>query len=196
MNSSEWRDGEIHELLTIMGEKIPTQVCVPPPHAELHEMNKAPQPIAGPPHPAPSPGLPQANFPPGQPPSMVFASPPPPQMNPTPQPRQFAPGPRPIPQQPYYTSRSGLPSGAGPRGLPPSSAPRPVAPTHVYQAGPGSQMMMIPQQPLAFPSSPQGTAYFIPGQYRPTYVTTPQQYSLPAGTPGFYPSSTADYGPY
>lgn len=34
----------------------------PPPHAELHEMNKAPQPITGPPsspHPAPSPGLSQ-----------------------------------------------------------------------------------------------------------------------------------------
>ena len=70
------------------------------------------------------------------------------------------------PVQPYYTNRSGLPLGAGPRGLPPSSAPRPVAPTHVYQAGPGSQMMMIPQQPLAFPSSPQGTAYFIPGQVK------------------------------
>ncbi|KAG7272928.1 hypothetical protein CRUP_002508 [Coryphaenoides rupestris] len=65
---------------------------------------------------------------------------------------------------PYYANRSGLPPGAGPRGVPPSSAPRSVAPTHVYQAGPGSQMMMIPQQQLSFPSSPQGTAYFIPGQ--------------------------------
>ena len=38
---------------------------------------------------------------------------------------------------------------------------------------------------------------FVPSlQYRPTYVTTPPQYSLPAGTPGFYPSSTAEYGAY
>ncbi|KAM4589651.1 eukaryotic translation initiation factor 4 gamma 1-like isoform 1-T1 [Fundulus diaphanus] len=170
-------------------------------------MNKAPQPITGPPsapHPAPSPGLSQPPFPPGQPPSVVFASPAPPQMNPTPQPRQFAPGPRPLHQQgsfrslqPYFTSRGSLPPSSGPRGVPPSSAPRSVTPTHVYQAGPGSQMMMIPQQQLQFSSSPQGAAYFI-GQYRsPTYVTTPQQYSVPAGTPGFYPgTSPADYGTY
>uniref|UniRef100_A0A3Q1ALL0 Eukaryotic translation initiation factor 4 gamma 1 n=1 Tax=Amphiprion ocellaris TaxID=80972 RepID=A0A3Q1ALL0_AMPOC len=171
-------------------------------------MNKAPQPITGPPstpHPAPSPGLSQPSFPPGQPPSVVFATPPPPQMNPTPQPRQFAPGPRPIHQQgsfrslqPYYTNRASLPPSSGPRGVPPSSAPRPVTPTHVYQAGPGSQMMMIPQQQLPFPSSPQGPAYFIPGQYRsPTYVATPQQYPVPGGTPGFYPgTSPAEYGTY
>ncbi|XP_047247457.1 eukaryotic translation initiation factor 4 gamma 1-like isoform X4 [Girardinichthys multiradiatus] len=162
-------------------------------------MNKAPQPITGPPsapHPAPSPGLSQPSFPPGQPP-VVFASPAPPQMNPTPQPRQFAPGPRPLHQQPYYTNRGSLPPSSGPRGVPSSNAPRPVTPTHVYQAGPGSQMMMIPQQQLSFPSSPQGPAYFI-GQYRsPTYVATPQQYSVPAGTPGFYPgTSPAEYGTY
>ncbi|KAM3615524.1 uncharacterized protein V6R79_003497 [Siganus canaliculatus] len=161
-----------------------------PPHAELHEMNKAPQPITGSPstpHPAPSPGLSQPSFPPGQPPSVVFATPPPPQMNPTPQPRQ-----------PYYTNRPSLPPSSGPRGVPPSSGPRPVTPTHVYQAGPGSQMMMIPGQQLPFPSSPQGPAYFIPGQYRSaTYVATPQQYPVPAGTPGFYPStSPAEYGTY
>ncbi|XP_028426718.1 eukaryotic translation initiation factor 4 gamma 1 isoform X2 [Perca flavescens] len=168
-------------------------------------MNKAPQPITGPPstpHPAPSPGLPQPPFPPGQPPSVLFASPPPPQMNPTPQPRQFAPGPRPIHQQgsfrslqPYYTSRPSLPPNSGPRGVPPSSGPRPVTPTHVYQPGPGSQMMMIPGQQLPFPSSPQGPAYFIPGQYRSaTYVATPQQYPVPPGTPGFYPgTSPAEY---
>uniref|UniRef100_A0A667ZR35 Eukaryotic translation initiation factor 4 gamma 1 n=1 Tax=Myripristis murdjan TaxID=586833 RepID=A0A667ZR35_9TELE len=67
--------------------------------------------------------------------------------------------------QPYYANRPSLPPSSGPRGVPPSSAPRPVAPTHVYQAGPGSQMMMISQQQLPFPSSPQGPAYFIPGQW-------------------------------
>ncbi|XP_068172754.1 eukaryotic translation initiation factor 4 gamma 1-like isoform X2 [Antennarius striatus] len=153
-------------------------------------MNKAPQPIAGSPsnpHPAPSPGLSQSSFPPGQPPSVVFATPPPPQMNPTPQARQ-----------PYYTNRTNLPQSSGPRGVPPSSGPRPVTPAHVYQAGPGSQMMMIPGQQLPFPSSPQGPAYFIPGQYRSaTYVATPQQYPVPAGTPGFYPgTSPAEYGTY
>ncbi|XP_070399456.1 eukaryotic translation initiation factor 4 gamma 1 isoform X6 [Nothobranchius furzeri] len=159
-----------------------------PPHADLHEMNKAPpQPITGPPstpHPAPSPGLSQATFSPGQPPSVVFATPQPPQMNPTPQPRQ-----------PYYANRASLPPSTGPRGVPPS-APRPVTPTHVYQAG--SQMMMIPQQQLSFAGSPQGPAYFIPGQYRsPTYVATPQQYQVPAGTPSFYQSTTpAEYGTY
>ncbi|XP_037534376.1 eukaryotic translation initiation factor 4 gamma 1 [Nematolebias whitei] len=170
-------------------------------------MNKAPQPITGhpsAPHPAPSPGLSQHPFPPGQPPSVVFAASAPQQMNPTPQPRQFAPGPRPLHQQgsfrslqPYYANRASLPPSNGPRGVPPSTAPRPVTPTHVYQAGPGSQMMMIPQQQLPFASS-QGPAYFIPGQYRsPTYVATPQQYPVPAGTPGFYPgTSPAEYGTY
>uniref|UniRef100_A0A3P9NZR0 Eukaryotic translation initiation factor 4 gamma 1 n=1 Tax=Poecilia reticulata TaxID=8081 RepID=A0A3P9NZR0_POERE len=163
-------------------------------------MNKAPQPITGPPsapHPAPSPGLSQPSFPPGQPSSVVFATSAPPQMNPTPQPRQFAPGPRPLHQQPYYTNRGSLPPSSGPRGVPASTTPRAVTPTHVYQAGPGSQMMMIPQQQLQFPSSPQGPAYFI-GQYRsPTYVATPQQYSVPTGTPGFYPgTSPAEYGTY
>ncbi|XP_058489421.1 eukaryotic translation initiation factor 4 gamma 1-like isoform X2 [Solea solea] len=168
-------------------------------------MNKAPQPITGPPstpRPAPSPGLSQPSFPPGQPPSVVFATPPPPQMNPTPQARQFAPGPRTIHQQgsfrslqPFYPNRGSLPPGSGPRGVPPSNAPRPVTPTHVYQPGPGSQMMMIPGQQLSFPSSAQAPAYFIPGQYRSaTYVATAQQYP---GTAGFYPgTSPAEYGTY
>lgn len=39
-----------------------------------------------------------------------------------------------------------------------SSGTRPVGPTHVYP--PTSQMMMISQQQLSFPGSPQG--YFIP----------------------------------
>ncbi|XP_058489428.1 eukaryotic translation initiation factor 4 gamma 1-like isoform X9 [Solea solea] len=150
-------------------------------------MNKAPQPITGPPstpRPAPSPGLSQPSFPPGQPPSVVFATPPPPQMNPTPQARQ-----------PFYPNRGSLPPGSGPRGVPPSNAPRPVTPTHVYQPGPGSQMMMIPGQQLSFPSSAQAPAYFIPGQYRSaTYVATAQQYP---GTAGFYPgTSPAEYGTY
>lgn len=66
------------------------------------------------------------------------------------------------PLQSYYNNRANLPPSSAPRGVPPSSGPRPVAPTHVYQAG--SQMMMIPGQQLPFPSSPQGPAYFIPGQ--------------------------------
>ncbi|XP_049582920.1 eukaryotic translation initiation factor 4 gamma 1 isoform X2 [Syngnathus scovelli] len=146
-------------------------------------MNKAPQPVTGPPsnpHPAPSPGLSQPSFPSGLP-SVVFATP---QMNPTP--------------QPYYANRTSLPPSSGPRCIPPSSNPRPVASPHVYQPAPGSQMMMIPGQQLPFPSSPQGAAYFIQGQYRsPTYVATPQQYSVPAGAPGFYPgTSPAEYGSY
>ncbi|XP_024910633.1 eukaryotic translation initiation factor 4 gamma 1 [Cynoglossus semilaevis] len=177
----------------------------PPPNAEPHEMNKAPQAVAGPssnPHPAPSPGLSQPSFPPGQPASVVYANPPPPQMNPTPQPRQFAPGPRHIHQQgsfrslqPYYPNRGSLSPGSGPRGVPPSNAPRSVTPTHVYQPGPGSQMMMISGQQLPFTNTPQGPAYFIPGQYRPTaYVTTAQQYPVPPGTPGFYPGTNpAEY---
>uniref|UniRef100_A0A8C7HRK4 Eukaryotic translation initiation factor 4 gamma 1 n=1 Tax=Oncorhynchus kisutch TaxID=8019 RepID=A0A8C7HRK4_ONCKI len=141
-------------------------------------MNKAPQSITRP-HPALSPGLQLPTFPPGQPPSVVFATPPP-QMNPAPQPRQ-----------PYYSHPS-LHSNA-PR-VPPSSTPRPVAPTHVYQ--PGQQMMMIPSQRIRFPNQ-QGPTYFIPGQYRSTYVATPQQYPVPPGTPGFYPgTSPAEYGTY
>ncbi|KAJ0022366.1 hypothetical protein NQD34_009856 [Periophthalmus magnuspinnatus] len=52
-------------------------------------------------------------------------------------------------------------------------------------------MMMIPGP---FPSSPQGP-YFMQPQYRPAgYIATPQQYPGPAGTPGFYPSSSpAEY---
>uniref|UniRef100_A0A9J8CEE3 Eukaryotic translation initiation factor 4 gamma 1-like n=1 Tax=Cyprinus carpio carpio TaxID=630221 RepID=A0A9J8CEE3_CYPCA len=157
-------------------------------------MNKAPQPLSGPPSvplPAPSPGLSQPSFPPA--PSVVFGTPPP-QMNPAAQPRQFASGPRALPQQPYYTSRPALPANSG--RVQPSPAPRPIPPPHgprpphVFQPGP-SQMMMIPQQPISFPNS-QGTAYYISGQYRPSYVT-PQQYQV-AGSPGFYPgTSPADY---
>ncbi|XP_026994560.1 eukaryotic translation initiation factor 4 gamma 1 isoform X3 [Tachysurus fulvidraco] len=52
-------------------------------------------------------------------------------------------------------------------------------------------MMMIPTQPISFSNS-QGPAYYIPGQYRPSYVS-PQQYQV-AGSPNFYPgSSPAEY---
>ncbi|XP_029111212.1 eukaryotic translation initiation factor 4 gamma 1 isoform X2 [Scleropages formosus] len=154
-------------------------------------MNKAPQPIAGPPaapHPAPSPGLSQATYPPGQPPSVVFG-PPPPQMNTAPQPRQG--GFRSL--QPFYQNRPTLPSST-PR-VPASGSARSVAPTHVYQHN--SPMVMIPQQSLTFSNS-QAPAYFIPsGQYRSTYVTATQQYPVATGTPSFYPgSSPAEYGTY
>ncbi|XP_035389822.1 eukaryotic translation initiation factor 4 gamma 1 isoform X2 [Electrophorus electricus] len=151
-------------------------------------MNKATQSLTGAPStsphppaplPAPSPGLSQPNFPASQP--VVFATPPP-QMNPAAQPRQ-----------PYYASRATLPANSA--RVQPSSAPRTIPPPHgthpphVFQ--PGSQMMMIPQQPISFPNS-QAPAYYIHGQYRPSYVT-PQQYQV-AGSPGFYPgSSPAEY---
>uniref|UniRef100_A0A8C1L3Y2 Eukaryotic translation initiation factor 4 gamma 1 n=1 Tax=Cyprinus carpio TaxID=7962 RepID=A0A8C1L3Y2_CYPCA len=70
--------------------------------------------------------------------------------------------------QPYFPSRSTLSANSG--RVQPSSAPRPIPPPHgarpphVFQTGP-SQMMMIPQQPISFPSS-QGTAYYISGQVR------------------------------
>ncbi|XP_039621185.1 eukaryotic translation initiation factor 4 gamma 1a isoform X1 [Polypterus senegalus] len=155
-------------------------------------MNKAPQPIAGPPTaplPAPSPGLSQTAFPPGQAGApVVFATPQPPQMNTPPQPRQG--GFRSLQQ--YYANRQPPPSSAS--RVPASTAPRAVTPTHVYQTG--SQMMMIPQ-PLPFPAS-QGSAYYIQGgQYRSTYVAPTQQYPVPTGTPSFYPSSSpAEYGTY
>ncbi|XP_051966667.1 eukaryotic translation initiation factor 4 gamma 1-like isoform X2 [Xyrauchen texanus] len=149
-------------------------------------------PPSGPPYPsAHSPGLSQPSFPPG-PPSVVFGTPPP-QMNPTAPPRQFASGPRALPQQPYY-SRPTLPPNSG--RVQPSSAPRSIPPPHgahpphVFQPSP-SQMMMIPQQQISFANT-QGAAYYIPGQYRPSYVTSPQ-YQV-AGSPGFYTgTSSGDY---
>uniref|UniRef100_A0AAQ4QSW2 Eukaryotic translation initiation factor 4 gamma, 1a n=1 Tax=Gasterosteus aculeatus aculeatus TaxID=481459 RepID=A0AAQ4QSW2_GASAC len=159
-------------------------------------MNKPPQPITGPtsvPNPSPSPGLTQAAYGPGQPPSLVFATPPPPQMNSAPQPRQFAAGPRTLHQQggyralqSYYQNRPAMATSA-PR-VQTSSGPRAVGPTHVYP--PSSQMMMISQQQLSFPGSPQG--YFIsPGQYRTPYMPPTQQYPVTSGTAGFYPGTTA-----
>lgn len=146
-------------------------------------MNKPPQPITGPtsvPNPAPSPGLTQAAYGPGQPTSLVFATPPP-QMNSAPQPRQS-----------YYQNRPVVPTNA-PR-VQTSSGPRPVGAPHVYPSS--SQMMMISQQQLSFPGSPQG--YFIPtGQYRAPFIPTTQQYPVTTGTAGFYPgSSPAEYPAY
>ncbi|XP_052472565.1 eukaryotic translation initiation factor 4 gamma 1 isoform X1 [Carassius gibelio] len=98
------------------------------------------------------------------------------------------------PRQPYFPPQPALPANSG--RIPSSSAPQPIPPPlgarppHVFQTGP-SQMMMIPQQPISFPNS-QRSAYYISGQYRPSYVT-PQQYQV-AGSPGFYPgTSPADY---
>ncbi|XP_060799381.1 eukaryotic translation initiation factor 4 gamma 1-like isoform X2 [Neoarius graeffei] len=145
-------------------------------------MNKVPGPPSSSPLPAPSPNLPQPNFSPTPPPSMVFATPTPPPMNPTAPTRQT-----------YYPVRPTLPTN--PARAQASSAPRPIPPPHgtptphVFQ--PGSQMMMIPPQPISFSNS-QGPAYYIPGQYRPSYVST-QQYQV-AGSPNFYPgSSPAEY---
>uniref|UniRef100_A0A4W4H8B0 Eukaryotic translation initiation factor 4 gamma, 1a n=1 Tax=Electrophorus electricus TaxID=8005 RepID=A0A4W4H8B0_ELEEL len=70
--------------------------------------------------------------------------------------------------QPYYASRATLPANSA--RVQPSSAPRTIPPPHgthpphVFQ--PGSQMMMIPQQPISFPNS-QAPAYYIHGQVRP-----------------------------
>ncbi|TST47713.1 Eukaryotic translation initiation factor 4 gamma 1 [Bagarius yarrelli] len=161
-------------------------------------MNKPPQPITGPPsvpHPAPSPGLTsniflplltfnlspftyaQAVYPPGQAASVVFATPPPP-MNSAPQPRQS------------YYPRGSLQSNA-PR-VAASNPPRPVPPPHVYQSS--SQMVMIPQQQLPFPTNSQGHAYFIQsGQYRAPYVHQTQQYSVASAPAGFYPGTNPDY---
>ncbi|XP_051944025.1 eukaryotic translation initiation factor 4 gamma 1a isoform X4 [Hippocampus zosterae] len=165
-------------------------------------MNKPPQPIQGPtsvPNPAPSPGLTQATYGPGQPPSLVFATPPPPQMNSAPQPRQFAAGPRTLHQQGgyralqgYYSNRPTMATSA-PR-VQTSSVSRPVGPPHVYPQS--SQMMMIPQQQLSFPGSPQG--YFLPpGQYRAPFMTPTQQYPVTSGTAGFYTGTNpAEYSGY
>uniref|UniRef100_H3A733 Eukaryotic translation initiation factor 4 gamma 1 n=1 Tax=Latimeria chalumnae TaxID=7897 RepID=H3A733_LATCH len=152
-------------------------------------MNKAPQPIGGPPttpHPAPSPGLTQPAYPPGQAAPVVFAPTQATQMNTPPQPRQG--GFRSL--QPFYQNRAQAPSSAS--RVQSSTSARPVAPTHVFQ--PGSQMMMIPQQiPYAASQGP----YYIPNQFRSTYVTQTQQYTVPPGAPGFYPGTTpTDFSTY
>lgn len=60
------------------------------------------------------------------------------------------------PLQSYYQNRPVVPTNA-PR-VQTASGPRPVGAPHVYPSS--SQMMMISQQQLSFPGSPQG--YFIP----------------------------------
>uniref|UniRef100_A0A3B4YY87 Eukaryotic translation initiation factor 4 gamma 1 n=1 Tax=Seriola lalandi dorsalis TaxID=1841481 RepID=A0A3B4YY87_SERLL len=147
-------------------------------------MNKAPQPITGPPstpHPAPSPGLSQ----------VTIAAP---SLSVLPLTGRVA-----LSRFPYYTNRASLPPGSGPRGVPPSSAPRPVTPTHVYQPGPGSQMMMIPGQQLSFPSSPQGPAYFIPGQVgsliKLVYDDLHSSFSLICSTAGAYYPAQPQFTP-
>uniref|UniRef100_A0A4W4HCG9 Eukaryotic translation initiation factor 4 gamma 1 n=1 Tax=Electrophorus electricus TaxID=8005 RepID=A0A4W4HCG9_ELEEL len=97
--------------------------------------------------------------------------------------------------QPYYASRATLPANSA--RVQPSSAPRTIPPPHgthpphVFQ--PGSQMMMIPQQPISFPNS-QAPAYYIHGQVRPkiyhilqhpwsgAYYSTQPQFTPPVPT--------------
>uniref|UniRef100_A0A7N6AW05 Eukaryotic translation initiation factor 4 gamma, 1a n=1 Tax=Anabas testudineus TaxID=64144 RepID=A0A7N6AW05_ANATE len=92
----------------------------------------------------------------------------------------------------YYQNRPAMATSA-PR-VQTSSGTRPVGPTHVYP--PTSGMVMISQQQLPFPGSPQG--YFIPpGQYRAQYMPPAQQYPVTSGTASFYPgTSPAEYPPY
>ncbi|XP_043926739.1 eukaryotic translation initiation factor 4 gamma 1-like [Protopterus annectens] len=139
-------------------------------------MNKAPQPIGGPPgapHPAPSPGL-QPAFLPGPAAPVVFGPPQATQMNTPSQPRQggfrslqqFFPN---RPQPPSSTSRV-------------QSNPQARAVTPVFT--------MIPQQ-LTYGSQP---SYYIQGQYRTSYVGQTQQYPVQPTPPGFYPGTSApDY---
>ncbi|KAJ1087472.1 hypothetical protein NDU88_000643 [Pleurodeles waltl] len=143
-------------------------------------MNKAPQPIGGPPtipHPAPSPGLSQSLYPPGPTASVVFGPPQVTQMN---TPSQTRPH--------FYQSRAQPPTSAS--RVQSTTSARAVPPAHVYQAG--SQVMMIPSQ-LSYPAS-QG--YYIQGQGR-SYVVPPQQYPVQPGAPSFFPAaSPTEYGTY
>ncbi|XP_078522280.1 eukaryotic translation initiation factor 4 gamma 1 isoform X4 [Lissotriton helveticus] len=143
-------------------------------------MNKAPQPIGGPPtipHPAPSPGLSQSLYPSAQTASVVFGPPQVTQMN---TPSQTRPH--------FYQSRAQPPTSAS--RVQSTTSARAVPPAHVYQAG--SQVMMIPSQ-LSYPAS-QG--YYIQGQGR-SYVVPPQQYPVQPGAPSFFPAaSPTEYGTY
>ncbi|TSK67162.1 Eukaryotic translation initiation factor 4 gamma 1 [Bagarius yarrelli] len=159
----------------IRGSRISQYVTELDLDVDPDEMNKVPGPPSSSPIPAPSPNLPQPNFSPTPPPSMVFATPTPPPMNPT------APT-----RQPFYPVRPTLP--ANPTRAQASSAPRAIpgphgthAP-HVFQ--PGSQMMMIPTQPISFPNS-QGPAYYIPSQEQSAgaYYPAQPQFTPPVATP-------------
>ncbi|XP_067898418.1 eukaryotic translation initiation factor 4 gamma 1a isoform X2 [Heterodontus francisci] len=146
-------------------------------------MNKGPQTIGGPPaapHPPPS-GISQTAYPSGQTTAtVVFAPQQSPQMNTQPQPRQFAAGPRALHQQ-YYPNRAQQQNSAS--RVQSSATTRPVASaTHVYPPGSQTIMMMTTQQIPTYPSS---GPYYVPGQFRSSFVQPTQQYPVPPGT-GFY----------
>ncbi|XP_072330345.1 eukaryotic translation initiation factor 4 gamma 1-like isoform X3 [Scyliorhinus torazame] len=156
-------------------------------------MNKGPQPIGGPPaapHPTPS-GISQTAYPSGQTTApVVFAPQQTPQMNTQPQPRQFAAGPRALHQQQYYPNRAQQQNSAS--RVQSSATTRPVASaTHVYP--PGSQtIMMMTQQIPTYQSSGQ---YYVPSQFRSSFVQPTQQYPVPPGT-GFYSNPNPGDYPY
>ncbi|XP_072111343.1 eukaryotic translation initiation factor 4 gamma 1-like [Mobula birostris] len=146
-------------------------------------MNKGPQPIGGPPsapHPPPS-GIAQTAYPSGQTTApVVFAPQQSPQMNTQPQPRQQ-----------YYPSRAQQQSNAS--RVQSSATTRPVASaTHVYQPGSQAIMMMTTQQIPAYQS--QGP-YYVPSQFRSSFVQPTQQYPVPPGT-GFYSNPNPGEYPY
>ncbi|GCB65780.1 hypothetical protein scyTo_0010008 [Scyliorhinus torazame] len=145
-------------------------------------MNKGPQPIGGPPaapHPTPS-GISQTAYPSGQTTApVVFAPQQTPQMNTQPQPRQQ-----------YYPNRAQQQNSAS--RVQSSATTRPVASaTHVYP--PGSQtIMMMTQQIPTYQSSGQ---YYVPSQFRSSFVQPTQQYPVPPGT-GFYSNPNPGDYPY
>ncbi|XP_038671922.1 eukaryotic translation initiation factor 4 gamma 1a isoform X3 [Scyliorhinus canicula] len=156
-------------------------------------MNKGPQPIGGPPaapHPSPS-GISQTAYPSGQTTApVVFAPQQTPQMNTQPQPRQFAAGPRALHQQQYYPNRAQQQNSAS--RVQSSATTRPVASaTHVYPPGSQTIMMMTQQIPTYQSSGP----YYVPSQFRSSFVQPTQQYPVPPGT-GFYSNPNPGDYPY
>lgn len=153
------------------------------PYGVPHEMNKGPQPIGGlpsAPHPSPS-GITQTAYHSGQTTAaVVYAPQQSPQMNTQPQPRQQ-----------YYANRAQQQNSAS--RVQSSATTRPVASaTHVYQPGSQTIMMMTTQQIPAYQS--QGP-YYVPSQFRSSFVQPTQQYPVPPGT-GFYPSPNPGEYPY
>uniref|UniRef100_UPI00398F0702 eukaryotic translation initiation factor 4 gamma 1-like isoform X2 n=1 Tax=Pristiophorus japonicus TaxID=55135 RepID=UPI00398F0702 len=145
-------------------------------------MNKGPQPIGGPPaapHPPPS-GISQTAYPSGQTTAtVVFAPQQSPQMNTQPQPRQQ-----------YYPNRAQQQNSAS--RVQSSATTRPVASaTHVYPPGSQAIMMMTQQIPAYQSSGP----YYVPGQFRSSFVQPTQQYPVPPGT-GFYSNPNPGEYPY
>ncbi|XP_078266306.1 eukaryotic translation initiation factor 4 gamma 1a [Rhinoraja longicauda] len=146
-------------------------------------MNKGPQLIGGPPsaaHPSPS-GITQTAYPSGQTTAAVVYDPQQsPQMNTQPQPRQQ-----------YYANRAQQQNSAS--RVQSSATTRPVASaTHVYQPGSQTIMMMTTQQIPAYQS--QGP-YYVPSQFRSSFVQPSQQYPVPPGT-GFYSNPNPGEYPY